>query len=145
MLTAFVASTLPALFLSKNLDKLRINRLIVSRQDLLKSFSFLKEKFSDLEIIILPKHDQKQFMRSEISSANKGVVIFHECGWIDLDLLLLDIQPKVYYFPQVTLKSFTRLEPEDLTLFKLLILIFNNLSVGSVKFAYQVLRLKNLI
>lgn len=144
MLTAFVASTLPALFLSRNLDKLNINRLIVSRQDLFQSFLFLKEKFSDLEIIILPKQNQRHFLRSEIVSSNKGIVIFHECGWLDLDLLLLDIQPKVYYFPQVTLKSYTQLELEDLTAFKLLIFICKNLSRSSIKFAYQVLRLKDL-
>ena len=144
MLTAFVASTLPALFLSRNLDKLNINRLIVSRQDLFQSFLFLKEKFPDLEIIILPKKNQRHFLRSEIASSNKGIVIFHECGWLDLDLLLLDIQPKVYYFPQVTLKSYTQLEFEDLTAFKLLIFICKNLSRSSIKFAYQVLRLKDL-
>ena len=144
MLTAFVASTLPALFLSRNLDKLNINRVIVSRQDLFQSFLFLKEKFQDLEIIILPKQNQRHFLRSEIVSSNKGIVIFHECGWLDLDLLLLDIQPKVYYFPQVTLKSFTQLELKDLTIIKLLILICRNPSLSSIKFAYKVLTLKDL-
>ncbi len=143
MPTAFIASTLPALFLKKNLEVLKINKIVVSRKDLLNSFSFLLTEHQTLDIIVSPDKNTKSFLRKQILSSSDGVVIFHECGWFDLDLLLLEIKPRLEFYPQVTLETFKKFEKEDLRIFSLILNCTKSLSISSLKLLFRALKYKD--
>lgn len=125
--TAFVASTLPAKFLLDNLTKLKINRVVCASDSLSLSFEYLSKKFSHVKIIAVSKTNRKDFIKQEVlNSKANGIVVFHECCWLDLDIAILDIQPLVLHFPCVTLDSFKLLTRDELNIPSLLKRVFDN-------------------
>lgn len=143
--TAFVASTLPARFLFDNWSRLKIHRLICASEALRSSYLFLSELSGSVQIVNLPieRRPRKQFLRAELNTAGGGIIIFHECCWMDLDIAILENQPKVFYFPCVTLDGWRKMSTEELGILKLLKRFLKERTKISLSLLVQAIKHKN--
>jgi len=142
--TAFVASTLPAGFLKGNLLRLQIKRIVCSQERLSLSYLFLKELYNDLEIVSVPSGRREifDFLISEIATSPNGIITFHECCWLNLDLAILKLQPKVLYFPGVTLASFRKITSKELSICNLLHRLYRERSKDAISFLINSVKYK---
>lgn len=112
-----VASTLPIGFLSVQADALKIKRIYVLNEAHEASYSHLKKKNPELEIVRAPSGLLSQslcflLMLLWVRLSSKNIIFFHECCMPVFDLLLTAIRPRGYYFPQVTMSGFEEIKPE---------------------------------
>jgi hypothetical protein len=134
MKTAFVASTLPALFIKNNFNNLNLDVVICANNNLLNSYSFLKKIKKDIVLIGLNKYeDLAKYAQTDLF---KDIYIFHECCWLELDVLIIKYKPVVKYFPCVTLDSFTLLEKKDKNILFLIKLFITTLDRKILKLIY---------
>ena len=141
MKTAFVASTLPAFFIKENLDKLNLGAIICANNNLLKSYSFLLKKNENLILIGLNSHEElNTYSQSEYF---EDILIFHECCWLELDVLIIKHKPVVHYYPCVTLVSFILLERKDINLLFLFFSFLFSFDRIKLKLFFLVIRYSN--
>lgn len=135
MNVAFVASTLPALFLKKNLINLNLDFIVCGNSNLKLSYSFLSDINPELNIIIC---DNSQKLNDFFSTyLLEKIVIFHECCWPDLDNLLIKRSEKVSYYPCVTLDSLEFINNPFKTLLESLVISFKNFDLTFLVFVYH--------
>lgn len=110
---AFVGSTLPIPILKNKLIDWNINKIILSDKKLYNAYNYLLESNVNFNFKILYVPSNKilswfylffTILNCKINS--KDVYFFHECCWLNFDILVLLFRIKSYYFPQVTLDSF---------------------------------------
>lgn len=135
MKVAFVASTLPALFLKKNIIKLNLDYIVCGNSNLKLSYSFLTDINPRLNIIICDNRQKlNDFFKTYLL---EKIVIFHECCWPDLDNLLIKRSEIVSYYPCVTLDSFEFVNNPFKTLLESLIISLKNLDLSFLVFIYH--------
>lgn len=105
-----VASTLPAGFIASQIKEMGIKKIIVSSNNLELSFNVIKERHPEIRIVCIPTGFLKQtmYLFTQLFGARlRGdkVVFFHECCMPLLDLLLILIRPRGFYFPHSTLSE----------------------------------------
>jgi hypothetical protein len=115
---AFVASTLPIPLLKNKLKNWEIEEIVLSGKSLEKSFSYLINK-STTKISTTPSGRFNNFLFIFfkllcISFTKKKVYFFHECCWFNFDLILDFVNVQAEFFPQVSLKSFIKVETEEI-------------------------------
>lgn len=125
-----VASTLPARFIASQAEYLDIDKIIVASENLELSYQFIKNDHPTIEIVCAPRGYLVlvPFYLSRLIWARlcgNSVVIFHECCFTLLDLLILVVKPSGFYFPQVTMSGWTEIEFEHFPAQKLTYLIKN--------------------
>ena len=142
--TAFVASTLPARFLLDNFLSLKISRLICGSESLRSSFQFLKEKFPEVEILSVHSiyNERGLSLLEEVQKSKPSIVIFHECCWLELDEVIIKVQPVVEYFPSVTLDSWRKLASRELGYLKLCQKLLFQKNINTLKLIYYSFRYK---
>ena len=112
MRIAFIASTLPALFLKKKIGELKINIIVFLSKELMKIYKrFLK-------------NDYKYYLFDDTISGNNDLyniynltnnfVIFHECCWSKLDKLIIKKNIRTEYYPIVSLSGFLDLRKKNI-------------------------------
>jgi hypothetical protein len=111
---AFIASTLPIPILKYKIKDWEIDEIVVSSINLQKPFFYLI-KNSNIIISVTPsgKISNFIFILNKLSKAYfnfKKIYFFHECCWFNFDFLIDFIKVKAFFYPQVTLKSFEKLE-----------------------------------
>ena len=143
--TAFVASALPARFLLDNWHKLNVSQIICGSESLKQGFQFLNDKFPEVTILSLPiaRKERIGFLLAEVKKSKLSMVIFHECCWLELDIAILKVQPVVEYYPCVTLNSWKKLTPDELSFFPLLLRALVKKNKEILKLLYWSLSLKN--
>ena len=111
--TAFVTSTLPCSLILRNQEALNIGRIVCSNNVLAQVY---RQLFSgcNIEIKALPNSWFKYFILLLYVFTSKQIVIFHECCWLALDLLLLLTNKNVDYYPQVSPASRKKVDLNDL-------------------------------
>ncbi len=132
MKTAYVASTLPALFLKKNIQSLKIGIIVCASEALKNSYNFLKDEYSEIEIVYLSDNNKFEIFFKSIY--NNGIIIFHECCWLNLDDLILKYKPNVHYYPCVTLNSYSKITKNELNIFSLFKSFFENFDRNIIHF-----------
>lgn len=103
---AFVASALPAIFLKNNHESLGVKKIVVKDSFLLRTFQVAAE----CEIVCAPKHSYLRvsylfLLLVWCIASKKKIYFFHECCWVEFDLLLKLLNPRGCYYPQVSLDS----------------------------------------
>lgn len=122
MKVAFVTSTLPARYLYDNIELLNIHKVICANKEILESYKWIEEKFSNTKLESLSKNFILRYYYLFKDIKNNEVFFFHECCWILFDIFLILLKPKSNFLPQVSLDSFTKINSENLIFSKL---IFN--------------------
>jgi hypothetical protein len=113
---AFCASTLPFGQIVRDFNALRIDEVVCASKALGLSY---EKGFAHLGLsievnvasgnrIARNKHLIKHLFK------RKQVIIFHECSWPELDLLLILLRIKPMYLPSVTLASRTRVQISEI-------------------------------
>jgi hypothetical protein len=115
---AFVASTLPIPILKANLENWDIDEIILAGKNIEKSYNYLN-KNNRIKILTTPsqKFLNLYFLFYKILNATftrKKVYFFHECCWFNFDFLIDYFNVEAEFFPQVTLKSFIKVEEEQI-------------------------------
>jgi hypothetical protein len=109
---AFVASALPARLIRAQAEALKISRIVCASRELEDVFRYSVPPERSIEITSIPSSGGALtalwFLVREVSKA-EGIVVFHECCWVTLDVVILLIQPKLIFFPQVSLAGYSRL------------------------------------
>lgn len=106
-----VASTLPAGFMARQFEMLRLKKIFVMSAELEKSYLRLREaRRVDVEVVRVPDGllAQSLFFLGMLLQARlsgTSVIFFHECCLPVFDLLLKLVRPHGYYLPQVTMSS----------------------------------------
>lgn len=106
-----VASTLPIAFLAENADLLKIGEIVTTSDDLGRSYSHLNSHYNlEIEIISTPKGllFQSVYLLMKIFLAKlrkQEVIFFHECCLPVLDIILIFLNPKGHFYPQVTMSG----------------------------------------
>lgn len=113
--TAFVTSTLPCSLILRDQEVLNIGKIVCSNNVLAQVYRHVLSKHN-VQIGALPNSHFKYFFLLFYIITSKQVVIFHECCWLAIDLLLLLTHKHVDYYPQVSLASRKRVGIHDLTL-----------------------------
>jgi hypothetical protein len=111
-LVAFVSSTLPISYL---IQKKNYNKIIIECEDnVYNSFVLMKLDEKYVKINKIPNQKiRKFFYIINIIKKSEEILIFHECCWVILDLIILLLKPKVIYKPIVTLDNFTKLSSAE--------------------------------
>lgn len=109
---AFVASTLPVPILKYKLNEWDIDEIIVSSVKLQKPFIFLLNN-TNIKLTISPTKSLNNFIfilfkLLKSFFLKKNIYFFHECCWFNFDFLIDYINVKAFFYPQVTLKSFEK-------------------------------------
>ena len=107
---AFVSSTLAIHALNINVEKWKINEIILASRDLEKSYQYLIDNFPDVKLTILPNSRFRQVIilllkLLKLKLTSSRIYFFHECCWAVLDILISLIKPNGDYFPQVTMSG----------------------------------------
>lgn len=123
-----VASTLPARFMMSQAEKLGIEKIIVMNRTLGFSYRVFKDRYPAIKIITAPASLGRQslfFFVQLVWARLRGydVVFFHECCLPLLDLLLMLVKPRGFYFPQVTMGGFEEIQIEEFPQRKIISLI----------------------
>jgi hypothetical protein len=117
MMQAYVTSTLPITYF--------INEKFVSPTQInctgivYESYKVAGiDKFPNLSLRLIPGGFFRHlfFLLRTLSKAKK-IIIFHECSWVILDLMLVFLRPNVLYQPMVTLKTYRLLNRFDVNFF----------------------------
>ena len=111
MTVAFVASALPARFIRAQTEELMITRIVCASRQLVEVFQYAIPSNISIELLSVPRFggtlSSLWFLFREVRRA-KDIVIFHECCWVALDAIILLIQPRVTFFPHVSLAGFSQ-------------------------------------
>jgi hypothetical protein len=109
---AFVASALPARFIRAQAEALNISRIVCASRELEEVFRYAAPPDLSIEFTSIPSSGGALaalwFLIREVRKA-EGIVVFHECCWVALDVVILLIHPKLSFFPQVSLAGFSKL------------------------------------
>lgn len=112
MTVAFVASALPARFIRAQAEALNISRIVCASRELEEVFRYAAPPDLSIEFTSIPSSGGALaalwFLIRELRKA-EGIVVFHECCWVTLDVVILLVQPKLSFFPHVSLAGFSRL------------------------------------
>lgn len=113
-----VASTMPAGFIASQVEELGVNKIIVASENLELSYRVFKERHPAIKVVCIPTGfvAQTLFLLTELSGARlRGdrVVFFHECCMPLLDLLVMLIRPRGFYFPHSTMSQWEEIEFEQ--------------------------------
>ncbi len=112
MTVAFVASALPARLIRAQAEALKISRIVCASRELEDVFRYAVPPERSIEITSIPSSGGALtalwFLVREVSKA-EGIVVFHECCWVTLDVIILLIRPRLSCFPQVSLAGYSRL------------------------------------
>jgi hypothetical protein len=141
MRTAFVASTLPALFIKENYKKLNLEAIVFANISLLHSFSFLNK--AEYNLILIGLNNYRELKKISQSKYFKNIIIFHECCWLELDRLIIKNKPIVLYYPCVTLDSFIPLDKKNQDLLKLFFTFIFKFDRNVLKLIYFLFRFSN--
>lgn len=104
---AFVASTMPFQIIVKYHKLLGITRVVCTTGALKNSYEKGFSKlglFFNIEVVSKNRWSRIFQLISHLLKVKKAI-IFHECCWLELDLLIVFFNIKILYFPQVTLAS----------------------------------------
>jgi hypothetical protein len=106
--TAFVASTLPALFLVNNIEKNKITRIILRKKIHYESYLYIQKKFPNIQIELIEENVIKELFYIALILLNvkinkNKIIFFHECCWPILDILINIIKPNGLFVPQIHL------------------------------------------
>jgi hypothetical protein len=104
----FVASTLPAGFISARARELSIVKIVVMSSNLEISYNSIKLKHPSIEIVLAPRGWLAQcinFFFTLLVARLRGfrIIIFHECCVTHLDLMIMLVRPRGNYFPLSTM------------------------------------------
>ena len=116
MNTAFVASTLPALFLKKNAEKLGIGKIVCSRDELVMSYEFVMQGHKDVIVEAAPDAKARQFLflTRHLMLCEKAF-FSHECCWPLFDIALILIRRDSVWFPQSSMQGFRLLPSQNIS------------------------------
>ena len=109
---AFIASTLPAWFLKKNIKTLKIDMFIFLNEDIFKiydSFLTLNNKFYLFNETIKNEENRKKIYNFE-----NTFLIFHECCWDKLDKIIINDKIETTFYPISSLKGWVDLDKSGL-------------------------------
>jgi hypothetical protein len=134
--TAFVASTLPAIFIKTHHVRLGIRKVVCASRTLRESFSFLEKDGLEIHVVT-----EEKLLEKELLTTGE-IVTFHECCWLSLDLAILKLQPIVHHYPCVTLSSFRKLAPQELSTLSLFLRCLKKPSAATGKFFLRALALR---
>ena len=106
--TAFVASTLPALFLLNNIEHNKITKIIIRKKIHYNSYLYIKKKFPNIELQLIEENLIKEIIYFslillKIKIKKDEIIFFHECCWPILDILIILIKPNGLFVPQIQL------------------------------------------
>lgn len=112
----FVGSTLPAGFISSQIDNHNIKCIYLASKELIHSYNFLLSKNPSLKLIFVPtgflaKTIFLTMVLISIRLNNKKIFFFHECCFPVFDLLLWVIKTRGYFFPQVSMSAWKEINP----------------------------------
>ncbi len=114
MTVAFVASALPARFIRAQAEALNISRIVCASRELEEVFRYAVPPERPIEITSIPSSGGALiallFLMREVRQAER-MVVFHECCWVTLDVAILLTQPKLSFFPQVSLSGYSPTPP----------------------------------
>jgi hypothetical protein len=92
-------------------DSWGIKKIYVLNSNHFTSYNKLKIKYSHLTIINLANIKLRSitlvYLLIKEKLLGNRIYIFHECCWPELDLLIWILKPKGFYFPQVSMDSYT--------------------------------------
>lgn len=112
MTVAFVASALPARLIRAQAEALKISRIVCASRELEDVFRYAVPPERSIEITSIPSSGGALtalwVLAREVRRV-ESIVVFHECCWVTLDIVILHIQPRLSYFPQVSLAGFSRI------------------------------------
>ena len=122
--TAYVASVLPVAVLDKKIAEWGVSEVFLQGKTILPSYQYLQQRHPAIILSVLPKsfvlsfiHLTLLLLRTKLS--RRRLVFFHEGCCPVFDVLVKFIQPVGNYYPQVTLNSFVRVDPEDVAATKI--------------------------
>ena len=111
MRIVFIASTLPAWFLKKNIEILKIDFIVFSKKSILKIFKyFLGDSYEYLLFDDTLNFDSQ----SKIYSSKNKFFIFHECCWSELDNLIIKNKVQTIFYPISSLNSWIKIDDKSI-------------------------------
>lgn len=121
---AFVASTLPIIFLDNMIETQHIKRIWVSSPSLLVTYQHLILRHPEVDLKMIPPfsflHIWQVFcFLGRAKLLGQSLFFFHECCCPFFDILVLLVRPNSFYCPRVTMNSFDRIPIQDYDNFKL--------------------------
>ena len=130
MSAAFVSSTLPLSIIYKNVKIWGIDTLIISHVSLKKSYELIAKNYLGIKLIVIPEFIIFNFLYLLITLLiyklkKKDIYFFHECCWVNFDVLVNLINNKGFFYPQVTMESFNRTNKGKISKDDLIIKIFS--------------------
>jgi len=121
---AFVASSLPIVFLDNMIEELHIKRIWVSSSSLLATYSHLKLRHSQVELKLISTFYllhiyQIAFFHIRAKLLGQTLFFFHECCCPIFDALVLLVRTNCIFVPRVTMNGFARISIRQYDNFKI--------------------------
>ena len=109
----FVASTLPLNFILENHQNKK-TLIIIKNHEIYKPYQFLKKEKKNIELKLLSKSFVFRllnifFLFIYYKFKNLKFIFFHECCWLEFDILIKLINPTSNYVPIVSMKGFKKI------------------------------------